>query len=70
MKNMYTYCGVSVKNSDMHPGEVKNTPELKYYINMNIVKENNTFKKSKMANVHAIILINSVKCHIFVKSSH
>ena len=30
MKNMYTYCGVSVKNSDMHPGEVKNTPELKY----------------------------------------
>ena len=41
----------------MHPGEVKDTPkELRYYINMNIVPENNIFKKSKVVNVHAIIL--------------
>ena len=48
MKNIYTYCGVCVKSSDMHPCEVKDTPkELRYYmyIKMNIVPENNNILK-------------------------
>ena len=35
---------VCVKSSDMHPDEVKDTPkELRYYVKMDIVPENNTF---------------------------
>ena len=46
MKNIYTYCGVCVKSSDMHLDEVKDTPkELRYYVKMDIVPENNIFKK-------------------------
>ena len=55
MKNVYKYCGVCVKSSDMHTDEVMYTPkELRYCV--------------KMDNVHAIILIICVKCHIFVNS--
>ena len=44
MNNIYTYCGVWVKSSDMHPDEVKDTPkEFRYYVKMDIVPENNTF---------------------------
>ena len=44
MKNIYTYCGVCVKSSDMHLDEVKDTPkELRYYVKMDIVPENNIF---------------------------
>ena len=42
-QNIYTYCGVCVKSSDMHSDEVKDTAKELRYVKMDIVPENNTF---------------------------
>ena len=44
IKNIYTYCGVCVKSSHMHPDEVEDTPkEFRYFVKMDIVPDKNTF---------------------------
>ena len=44
IKNIYTYCGVCVKSSHMHPDEVEDTPkEFKDFVKMDIVPDKNTF---------------------------